>query len=190
MGDYFDSSVLEAILRFGKAAGVAGVRYEMIPQDSARGKFVLDDDACALAKKRLKDDQSPRACVVSGKLDEIKHGSGRFRLSMNPGVALFGQLDSSSLSVEALRPLWGRLATVEGMVHFKSNGQPRLIEARRISSRLDEDSIFEELPRRAVQESPTLSQGPQGQAGKFDPIELAGAWPGEESMEDLLAQLD
>lgn len=190
VGNYFDSSVLEAILRFGKAAGVPGVRYELIPRGSAKGKFALDDNACVFAKKRLNDLVTPRAYVVSGRLDEIKHGSGRFRLLMSGGVALFGHLDSSSLSVETLRPLWGKPTTVEGMVHFKANGQPRLIEARRISSRLAGDGIFEEMPWVAVQESPIPFPDLREQAENFDPIELAGAWPGEESVQDLLAQLD
>ena len=190
VGDYFDSSVLEAILRFWKAAGVTGVRYEMIPHGSAQGKFALDDRSCAFAKERLNDIPTPRSYVVSGRLDEIKHGSGRFLLLMDRRSELFGRLDSSSLSVEALRPLWGKPTTVEGMVHFKANGQPRLIEARRISSRLEGDRVFGEMPRVEVQESPISFPAHRGGAGNFDPIELAGAWPGEEPTEDLLAQLD
>ena len=189
-GDYFDSSVLEAILRFGKAAGAAGVRYEMIPYGSAQGKFALDDSTCAFARKRLNDIPTPRAYVVSGRLDEIKHDGGRFRLLMNRRSVLFGRLDTSSLSVETLRPLWGKPTTVEGMVHFKANGQPRLIEARRIGSRLEGDSIFEEMPWVQTQESPDLFPVKGRRVENFDPMELAGAWPGEESTEDLLAQLD
>jgi hypothetical protein len=46
---------------------------------------------------------------------------------------LLGRLHTEFLSGESLRPLWGHPATVEGMVHFKLNGQPRFIEARKIS---------------------------------------------------------
>ncbi|MCY3761728.1 MAG: hypothetical protein OXH50_10805, partial [Gemmatimonadetes bacterium] len=35
VGDYFDSAVLQAILKFGKAAGDGDVRYQMIPQETA-----------------------------------------------------------------------------------------------------------------------------------------------------------
>ena len=189
IGDYFDSSVLEAILKFRQAAGVAGVRYEMIPQDTAHGQFKLDDITCTYAKERLNDIPTPRSFIVSGRLDEIKHGNGRFRLLVSEKSALFGRLDAS-LSVEALRPLWGKQTTIEGMVHFKANGQPRLIEARRISARLESDSIFEEMPSVEVQRPRVLFSVQRKQVKGFDPIELAGAWPGDEPIEDLLAQLD
>lgn len=189
IGDYFDSSVLEAILKFRQAAGVVGVRYEMIPQDTAHGQFELDDVTCTYVKERLNDIPAPRSFIVSGRLDEIKHGNGRFRLLVSQKSALFGRLDAS-LSVEALRPLWGKQTTVEGMVHFKANGQPRLIQARRISGRLEKDVVFEEMPSIEVQKSHDLFSGQRKQVGGFDPIELAGAWPGDEPIEDLLAQLD
>ena len=131
-------------------------------------------------KVRLDEIQAPRPFVVSGRLDKIEHGNGSFRLLVNRGAKLPGRLDSDSLSPETLRPLWGKQTTVEGLVHFKANGQPRLIEARRISGRVDGDHVFEELP----------STGSRTPGRSFDPIDLAGAWPGDEPIEDLLAQLD
>ncbi|MDE0206707.1 MAG: hypothetical protein OXP66_11850 [Candidatus Tectomicrobia bacterium] len=190
VGDYFDSSVLEAILKFRKAAGTAGVSYEMNPRGTAQGKFVLDDSKCALVRERLDRIPVPRSFVVSGRLDEIKHGSGRFRLLMNRGTPLFGRLDTSSLSVEALRPLWGKQTTLAGMVHFKANGQPRWIEARRISSRVEGDNVFEEVPSLRGQDPQKLFPVRSVRTGNFDPMVLAGAWPGNEPTEDLLAQLD
>ena len=140
-------------------------------------------------KERLNDIPTPKSFIVSGRLDEIKHGNGRFRLLVSEKSALFGRLDAS-LSVEALRPLWGKQTTVEGMVHFKANGQPRLIEARRISGWLEKDVVFEEMPSVEVQKSHNPFPVQRKQVGGFDPIELAGAWPGDEPIEDLLAQLD
>ena len=189
-GDYFDSSVLDAILKFRNAGGVAGVRYEMIPQSTAHGQFALDDNACSHVKKQLNDIPAPRSFVVSGRLDEIRHGNGRFRLLVDGKSALLGRLDAASLSVEALRSLWGKQTTVEGMVHFKANGRPRFIEARRISGRLEGDSVFEGMPSVEIQESNDLIPVQRKQFGDFDPIELAGAWPGDEPIEELLAQLD
>ena len=189
-GDYFDSSVLDAILKFRKAGGVAGVRYEMIPQGTARGQFALDDATCAYAKDRLHDIPAPRSFIVSGRLDEIRHGNGRFRLVVDQKSALLGRLDAASLSVEALRSLWGRQTTIEGMVHFKANGRPRFIEARRISRRLEGDSVFEETPSVEARQPTELFPVQRGPVGAFDPIDLADSWPGDEPIDELLAQLD
>jgi len=132
-----------------------------------------------------------RAFVVSGRLDEIRHGLGRFRLLMGVRRSLPGQLDRSQLDVELLRPLWGKLATVQGTVHFKPNGQARFIEARRISPRADGDVVFESMPvaKAALQEVP-LSDAPAKTIRRVDPMVLWGAWPGDEPIEELLAQLD
>ena len=190
VGDYFDTFVLEAILKFRKAAGMAGVRYEMMPRGTAQGNFVLDDSRFAFVRERLDRIPVPRSFVVNGRLDEIKHGSGRFRLLMNRGTALFGRLDTSSLSVEVLRPLWGKQTTLAGMVHFKANGQPRWIEAQRISSRLEGDNVFEEVPSAGEPDPQKTSSVRRVRTGNFDPMVLAGAWPGDEPTEALLAQLD
>ena len=143
----------------------------------------------------------PRAVVVSGHLDEIGHGLRRFRLLMGGG-SLQGRLGRGSLDVELLRPLWGKRATVQGIVHFKSNGQARFIEARRISARADGDKIFETMPVAEIgggrvadvlAESDrigTVSRGSAKAMRRVDPMVLWGAWPGDEPIEELLAQLD
>ena len=182
VGDYFDSAVLQAILKFGKAAGVRDVRYEMTPLGTAQGGFMLDKRIYVNLIERLNDIPAPRSFVVSGTLDEIKHGNGRFRLLVNKKSTLFGRVDATSLSVEALRPLWGKQTTLEGMVHFKANGEPRLIEARRISSQLKGDSVFEEMPSVEIKKSQDLFPVQRKEVGAFDPIELAGTWPGDEPL--------
>ena len=99
-------------------------------------------------------------------------------------------------------PLWGKRATVQGVVHFKSNGLPRLIEARRISAHAEGDMIFETMPEaeagvgkpadaQSGRERPTAVSGAVGKAmRRVDPMILWGTWPGDEPIEELLAQLD
>ena len=200
-GDYFDRNVLRAILGLGRAVRTPGVRYELIPEDQAGIGFALDASTCPEIEERLHLIPAPRAFVVSGRLDEIGHGLGRFQLLLDGG-SLPGRLDRTYLDVELLRPLWGKLATVQGVVHFKSNGQARLIVARRISAHTEGDTIFETMPEveigvgtlaDAVME-PERSSPVAGALGKamrhVDPMILWGTWPGDEPIEELLAQLD
>ena len=187
-GDRFDSAVLEAILMFKNAADTSD--YELIPQGSARGRFVLNEHICARVDERLKSIPAPKAFIVSGKLDEIRYGGGRFRLLLGQDSPLLGRLHPDSLDIEALRPLWGKPTTVEGMVHFKVNGQPRLIEARRMSGYTEGDGIFEEMPSLEKSEKQVLVMDQSGRARSADPIELAGAWPGDEPINELMTYLD
>ena len=189
-GDYFDSSVLEAILKFEKATGTDDVSYELIPLSNARGQFTLDDRTCMRVRERLDDIPPPRAFIVSGRLDEIKHRSGRFRLVTASGSQLLGRLDSAVLDAELLRPLWGTQTTVEGLVYFKANGQPRFIEARRISDRQEGDDVFEAMPSVEVSQSRILPSIQDKRARPRRFLDLWGAWPGNEPVEELLDQLD
>ena len=131
-----------------------------------------------------------RAFIISGWLEEIKHDSGRFFLELGDGRKMFGRLQSDQLDVEVLRPLWGKRATVQGMVHFKANGQPRLIEAHRLRPYQDRDAVFEELPFTEISRSRGLARIQEKQARSFNVLSLCGTWPGNEPVEELLAQLD
>ena len=200
-GDYFDGNVLQAILGFEDAANTVGVRYELIGASRSGTGFVLEASACPKIRERLHLIPAPSAFVVSGRLDEIGHGLGRFRLLIDGG-SLPGRLNRSQLDVEMLRPLWGKLATVQGIVHFKSSGQPRLIEAHRIDARSEGDKIFETMPRaaRSGGESANFLAEPDRRSSvsrssirelrRVDPMVLWGAWPGDEPIEKLLAELD
>ncbi len=190
-GDRYDASVLEAVMEFQKAVREEGVRFELIPRDPRRGRFELSDATYAKIKERRAQLPEPRAFIVHGKLDEIRHSGGRFRLLLDNGLQLLGRLHAEFLSGESLRPLWGHPATVEGMVHFKLNGQPRFIEARKISAPAAGDEVFSSLPMvpaRLSQDSlfPELTHRNRD----ADPMALWGAWPGEEPIEELMAQLD
>ena len=200
-GHYFDADVLRTILKFAKAVKSPGVRYELIPESLEGTGFALEASSCPEIEERLHRIPAPQAFVVSGRLDEIGHGLGRFRLLLD-GESLPGRLDRSHLDVELLRPLWGKPATVQGIVCFKSDGRPRLIEARRISARVEGDGIFETMPEAeigvgkpagAVTEPDRFGPVPRalGEATRHvDPMILWGTWPGDEPIEELLAQLD
>ena len=193
---------MQAILGFENAAQTPGVRYELIPESGARTGVVLEASACPIVKERLHLIPAPRAFVVSGHLDQIGHGLGRFQLLMGEGRPLHGRLHRGHLDVELLRPLWGKPATVQGIVHFKANGQPRFIEARRISARTQGDRIFETIPIAETgerEDAAVLSKPerlvPTSKASvkairHVDPMILWGSWPGDEPIEELLAELD
>ena len=190
-GERFDSAVLEAILKFRKAGGNTGVRYELIPQGSARGRFRLAENVCVRLNERLKSMVAPKAFVVSGWLDEIKYGGNRaFRLWLPEGRYLPGRLHPDFLNVEVLRPLWGQQITVEGMVHFKANGLPRFIQARRVSRFTEGDDCFEETPAIDIPRSQGLTPAQERQVRSSNFMDLWGSWPGDKPIDELLAQLD
>ena len=190
-GDRFDGAILDAILNLSRAAGYSGVHYELVPQGSARGRFALGEHVCVRLNQRLKSMMAPKAFIVSGWLDEIKYGgSGGFRVWLPEGRHLPGRLHPEFLAIESLRPLWGKRITVEGMVHFKANGLPRFIKARRVSRFVEGDGCFEETPSIDIPRSQGLTPSQESKVRSANFMDLWGSWPGDEPIDELLAQLD
>lgn len=189
-GDRFDNAILDAVLKFKKVTKDPEAFCELIPKGSTRRLFRLDEGLYKQVADRVREIPASKAWVVCGKLDEIKHSAGHFQLVLDQGARLLGKLCPSELDAESLRPLWGKQATVEGMVHFKANGQPRLIEARRLSGHVEGDKIFGKIPiaKRVKMDDLLIVQGKPIRSA--DPAELEGAWPGDEPIEDLLSFLD
>ena len=185
-GDWFDSAVLRAILRFRPSANI---RYHLIPRKSAQGQFTLDASTCVQIAERLKSLPPSRAFIVSGRIVEIAPGSGHFLLNLGDKRKIFGRLQLEKFDVGALRSLWGKRATVQGMVHFKADSQPRLIEAHRLRAYRAGDAVFAKLPSAEMSKSRGLTPLREKRARSFDLLNLCGTWPGDEPVEDLLAQM-
>ena len=185
---WVDRSVVEAVAALGRSAGDrAGCA--LAGENGAGGCFELDAVVRDRAEKRLTQLPKSRTFVVSGLLDWIRHGDGRFRLRLPKGQTLAGQLDPESLEVETLREFWGRRATVMGMVHFHPDGRPRVLVARNIDPRREEDVNFEYLPRGHGPGLPVMSPETDEKARKFDWNRLKGLWKIEQSTEELLEQI-
>ena len=149
-GDWFDSTVLKAILAFP------------LPKHSP---------------------------TVSYALDEVKFPTHGFRLTLPDESYILGRLVDGA-AVESLRPLRGRPATVEGMVHFKASGRPRLIEARKVMAQVAGDAIFREL---RVADALIVGEQDRIRLGPADSINLdriANKWPGDESIDELMEMID
>ena len=190
-GNHFDSSVLDSILKLSKSREPSGISYKLIPQGSTLGGFTLNEHIFARVKEQIENIPPARAFIVTGKLNEIKHGEGRFRLLLERNSYIIGRLNTNFLDIEALRSFWGKQTTVEGVVHFKVNGQPRLIEAHKISAHIEGDEVFQGMPMRVGRNIEHMGRVLEGSYLKAaPPKDFAGVWPDDESIEELLADLD
>jgi len=185
-----DDGILDAMLKFQHAIHEPKVTYELTPSHASHGRFLLNQqsyDRITEYKQRIPE---PRACIVSGRIDRISHGTGDFLLVVGEGKRLTGHLEADMSDREILRSLWGESATVEGMIHFGANGQARYINARKISRFTQGDEGFRAMPQ--VDLSHTRGELPhklKQAAAEFDPMILWGTWPGDESLEELMAEL-
>lgn len=138
----------------------------------------------------LNEIPASRTSIVTGRLDAIKHEGGGFQIVLGEGVRLPGRLDPGVLDKEALRPLWGKQVTIMGTVRYKPTGRPQLIEARRITAQDAGDEVFATLPDAQPAQSRSLFARSSSSDEYAKPCDLVGAWPGDETVEELLALLD
>lgn len=153
---------------------------------SKRGELESARENLLEVKKQLNNTPRRQAFIVNGVLDGIRYRGGYFRLLVGRNSWLLGRLNHDFLDIETLRSLWGRRVTIEGMVRFKPDGRPRLIEARRMRKSIEGDGIFGEMPMTAERvQAETLER-----ARSTDLSKLIGSWPGDEPIEKLIAMLD
>lgn len=188
-GNCFDDAVLGAILKLKKAGCNSGEKVEFSLADSKDNGFVLDNEFFkAIAAKKEKIPR-PKAFIVSGYLDEIRHLNGHFRLVMKENHQLLGRLSNPSSHLEVLRSLWGKKVTLEGIVNFKGNREARFIETRKIRKYTERDTLFEKVPKGDPVDPRELVIDVMTQERPTKFTDLIGLWPGDETAEELLAEL-
>lgn len=188
-GKFFDDSVLESILSLGKIGCSSGVKVDLILKDNIQNRLTIDENVCQVVANRKKELIPNRAFVVSGFLDEIRHTRGHFRLVMDGQKVLFGRLSTSSLKLETLRSLWAKQVTVEGMVSFRSDKEARFIEARQIREYVESDALFGEIFQGYYSDIRTMIAQEMTRKTSTKVTDLLGLWPGDETAEELLAEL-
>lgn len=189
--DRLDASVIEAALEFRKVAKESNIIYTFTPKGTSKGAFQLKEtDYEKIAARKAQIPES-KAFIVSGKLDVIQHTKGQFTLELINGQKLLGRIDIEFLAQQDLRQFWGKEVTVEGMVLFKPSGAPQIIHARKLTAKAEGDELFEHLPeaRSSVRQEELFPEAAQA-ASKADPMALWGLWEGDESIDELLTQIN
>ena len=186
--DTYDAGVLEGLLSFEPILRNFAKRIEFHSDERPQERFELGSDEIDKIRRLKTYTPEPMTFVVSGQLDMIQHSSKRFHLMIKDRQSIPGTVDPEFLSAEDLRQWWGRKVTIKGLIHFRPSRKVRLIEAQVIKPKAVGEDIFERVPVPSTTldlfEStgrPLPTHGP--------PTEVWGKWPGDESIEEILAAL-
>ena len=183
----YDKGVLDGLLSFESFFNEFGDKIILEAPRRAE-RFSLSCRELERIRRLKADTPEPMAFVISGQFDMIQHSSRRFHLVLSNGQIIPGTIDREILNVENMREFWGKKVTIKGIVHFNPGRKVRLLEAQTIKPAEQGEEIFEKMP------------APPKPVGLFDSDlrkmsvgpalkEIWGKWPGEESIEDLLAAL-
>jgi len=131
----------------------------------------------------------PKVVMLSGLFNIIEHLTSRFTLNLEIGEKIQGEFDRSVLNPEEMRKYWGSKVTLRGLADFKPNGKIRYIRTDLIKRFEEKETLFntyiaETHPRLFVEEIKQKFQ-------RHSPLQdVWNKWPGNESIEEILSQLD
>lgn len=186
--DTYDAGVLEGLLSFESILRNFARRIEFDSDERPREQFELGCDEIEKIRRLKTHTPEPMTFVVSGELDMIQHSSKRFHLLVSDRQSIPGTVDPEFLSAEDLRQWWGKKVTIKGLVHFRPSRKVRLIEAQVIKAKAQGEEVFERVP--APPTTMELFESPRRPMATTGPLtEVWGKWPGDESIEEILAAL-
>ena len=189
--NYIDTSVLRSLLLFQKVCKSDNYRCEINCQEDVSKQYTLNRTLFEKIERVNSAIPEPESHIISGVLNQSLYNKNKFRISMKKNIQLFGRFSSGYFDADLLNTLWGKPVFVEGIVHFDLRRKPRFIEARKIEEQSEGDSISESVPTVATNmPSSVFTVEELKKAKSFDISRLYGTWPGDEPIEELLADLD
>lgn len=159
------------------------------PYDKKISKLRISSQQLEKVQKLTASIPESRKIIISGIIDVIEHLAGRFKLNLENGEKIQGEIDRSFLDLEVMRNYWGKKVTVRGMADYRPNGKVRFIKADLLKPFEESEKLFEEYmifeePREIIYH---LSKS----KSEVSPLkEIWGKWPSEESIEQILTELD
>lgn len=130
----------------------------------------------------------PQRVRVAGKVDEIRHSDRAFTLVLESGEPVRGVLAEGE--PELLAPFFGKLAIVSGMAQFRPSGTLLRVDADLVESASESDmALWSEPPQPLFGGLDALElRRPQGPRTGINAV--IGAWPGDETDDEIFALLE
>ncbi|MCK4766215.1 MAG: hypothetical protein KAW12_28730 [Candidatus Aminicenantes bacterium] len=186
--DYFDVGVLNALLSFNSITTKYAEEVRISSKTKTKDNFKINGEVIQKIKKIKIETPKPNTIAISGFFNLIEHSSRKFQLKLGDSGNLEGTMDPLFADFENMRNLWGKKVTIKGKAHYKPSGKLRSIEAQLIKPFEPGDEVLQHIPANRDGFKFTeefLKEKNSNRALK----KTWGKWPGDESIEELLAAL-
>lgn len=181
-----DRSLLDSCVRFARAAGSTddGLQIEGL---AGRSEPVIVRPDLARTIEQLRDETpAPRAVRVTGVLDTIPSSKTDILLLLDQGETVQGRLEQPA--PEELRALCETKVVVSGVAQFRPSGRLSVVDVEYVGPARDADAMWSRVPApMPTRSSPVARLVPQD--ARSGVATFLGAWPGDESVDELLAAL-
>lgn len=179
-----DRSLLDSCIRFARA-GVSG--YDGLQLEGLSGRpepLVVRRDIARTIEQLRDETPAPRAVRVSGILDTIS--ASDIVLLLDQGETVQGRLEQPA--PEELRALCGTKVVASGVAQFRPSGRLSVVDVEYVGPARDADAMWSRIPApMPARYSPVARLVPQD--ARSGVAAFFGTWPGDESVEELLAAL-
>ncbi|HEU0300522.1 MAG TPA: hypothetical protein VFR37_13725, partial [Longimicrobium sp.] len=186
--DAYDPPLLRTFEEFREVFrhGVDAVEIRNSRPD--RKPLTVTPEGIRLVHRLHRQTPQSRRVRIAGKVDAIRHSDRAFTLLLWSGEQIRGVLADGE--PEVLAPFFGKVAVVSGMAQFRPSGSLLRVDAERLEPGGEQDlALWSETPRPlfAAMDARELRR-PQGPRSGVKAI--LGAWPGDETEEEIFALLE
>ncbi|MEJ7627660.1 MAG: hypothetical protein WKF35_12410 [Ferruginibacter sp.] len=129
----------------------------------------------------------PQEIVINGVVEELKYSKLRVGIATKQG--LVNAVLSEELEPMDISKYWGQELTIAGRMHFLPSGKPSFIYIERAFKPNEFDSYFSK-PVNKLNIEQQIHKKIKHQKHTNLLGDVVGKWPGEESIEDILKDLD
>lgn len=186
--EYYDGGMLESLRGFRSFVESERQWIELRAVERPDECFSLGRQEIERIERLQVRTPASQAFIVSGHLNAIEHSRKKFQLVVDDHHIIPGRLNEDFISAEEMRRLWGKRVSVKGMVHFKPSGAIRLLDAHMLKPMEEGEEVFGVPPQ--VQSEAAFVREISAPRGQKDWLkDIWGQWPGGESIEELLADL-
>lgn len=182
----FDKGLLNSLRSL---EGAISNEFEAIDIQRHDGRHVstIDQSVIRAAAELTESTPEPYRVRVSGELDMIRASTGAFELLLDTGEALPAVRLAGD--VTEISELLGQRVVVSGLAVFRPSGNLLRVEADSIAQATDADRVWSEVPR-PREERIDRSQLVVRQTPRSGIAAVIGAWPGDESDEQIAELLE
>jgi hypothetical protein len=185
---HFDTNLLRNVGHFQKffqKGPFTAIQFSN--QKSMDREIELTADLVASAKSLYGMTPVPDRVRLVGDLDGIEASTQRFSLVLDTGEKVNGVFGNAQM--DEMQRLWRQRVLVLGTAVYRPSGRLLRIEADEVRTGSGQPSLFSRLPR-SPHESLDRAKLKQKQGPRSGMAAIAGAWPGDETDEEIEAALE
>lgn len=184
--NFLDKALLKRLWDFRKVFVSGDEKLTILNQGSVAKLQLKRED---FKKISILEDKfpEPKKIIINGVVEELKYSKLRVGIATREG--LVNAVLSEELEPVDISKYWGKELTISGRMHYQPSGRPSFIYIEQIFNPDTTDKYFSKHPAKENVEQQIKNKLKQKKHTNYL-SDIVGKWPGDESIDDILKDLD